>query len=273
MSVGSLQGATGGLFPGLASREPRGAMLLAAGRGRRMRPLTDATAKPLLLVGGQSLLDHALDRLAAAGVEQVVVNAHWQADQVERHLLARGARRPGPPRTVALREPEPLETGGAVRAALDAGLLDREAPFFVVNGDSLWLDGPSPALRRLAAGFDPERLDALLLLSRIVGAVGDVGLPDFAGDFALDPDGKLRRRGEHEIVPYVYAGVQIVSPRLFDGIAAGRFSMNLLWDRAIRTRRARGLVHDGPWFHLSRPADLIAAAAALRDPTFGPSDT
>ncbi len=262
-----------GLFPGLASRVPRTAIVLAAGYGRRMRPLTDATAKPLLVVGGQSLLDHALDRLGEASLEQVVVNAHWHAGQVERHLSARGERHPAPPRIVALREPTLLETGGGVLAALDAGLLDRDAPFFVVNGDSLWIDGPFPALGRLAAAFDPERCDVIMLVTRIAWAVGDIGRDDFPGDFAIDPVGQVRRKREHEIVPYVYAGVQLVSRSLFDGIAPGSFSMNLLWDRAIRSRRLRALVHDGPWFHLSRPADILAAETAINDPTFGPPDT
>ncbi len=262
-----------GLFPGLASRVPRTAIVLGAGYGRRMRPLTDNTAKPLLVVGGQSLLDHALDRLGDAGVEQVVVNTHWHADQIERRLAARGASRPGPPRTVALREAELLDTGGGVLAALDTGLLDRDAPFFVVNGDSLWIDGPFSALGRLAAAFDPDRSDVILLVTRIAWAVGEIGRDDFPGDFAVDPVGQVRRRREHEIVPYVYAGVQIVSSYLFEGIATGRFSMNLLWDRAIRTRRLRALVHDGPWFHLSRPGDLLAAEIAINDPTFGPPDT
>ena len=261
-----------GLFPGLASRVPRTGIVLCAGYGRRMRPLTDGTAKPLLVVGGQSLLDHALDRLGHAGVQQVVVNTHWHADQVEQRLSARGARHPGPPRTVALREPSLLETGGGVRAALDAGLLDRDAPFFVVNGDSLWIDGPFPALGRLAAAFDPERADVILLVTRIAWAVGDIGRDDFPGDFAVDPVGQVRRRREHEIAPYVYAGVQIVSRYLFEGAPTGAFSMNLLWDRAIRNRRLRALVHDGPWFHLSRPADLAAAETAIGDPTFGPPD-
>ncbi len=258
-----------GLFPSLASPVPHSAMVLAAGYGRRMRPLTDQTAKPLLEVAGRSLLDHALDRLAEVPIERVVVNAHWHADRLERHLLARA----GMPRTMLRREPDLLDTGGGVLGALDAGLLDREAPFFVVNGDSLWLDGPVAALSRLAAAFDPERLDVMLLVTRIAWAVGDLGRLDFAGDFAVDPNGLVRRRREQEIVPYVFAGVQIVSPHLFDGAAAGSFSMNRLWDRAIRSRRLRALVHDGPWFHLSRPADLAAAETAMLDPTFGPPDT
>ena len=266
-----------GLFPGLASRVPRTAIVLGAGLGRRMRPLTERTAKPLLVVAGQSLLDHALDRLRAAGVEQVVVNAHWHAEQIEHRLLARAVRRPGLPHLHALREPELLDTGGGVLAALQAGLLDRDAPFFVINGDSLWLDGPSPALDRLAAAFDPDRLDAMLLVTRVAWAVGDVGCEDFVGDFTVDASGQVQRRHEHEIAPYVYAGVQIVSPHLFESLqagAAGRvFGINPLWDRAIAAGRLRALVHEGPWFHLSRPADLVAAEAAMRDPMFGPPDT
>ena len=261
------------LFPRLESRIPRTAMVLAAGYGRRMRPLTDETAKPLLVLGGQSLLDHALNRLAEAGIEQVVVNAHWHADAVEHRLLARAASDPGLPHTTALREPALLDTGGSVLAALQAGLLDRTAPFFIINGDSLWIDGPFPALGRLVADFDPDRLDALLLVTRIAWAIGHIGREDFPGDFAVDPVGLVRRKREHEIVPYVYSGIQIVSPRLFEGVAQGRFSMNLLWDRAIQAKRLRALVHDGPWFHLSRPADLVAAEIAMNDPTFGPPDT
>ena len=260
------------LFAAPAAGPPRAAMVLAAGYGRRMRPLTEHTAKPLLAVAGQSLLDHALDRLRAAGIERVVINTHWQAE-IEQRLRARAERRPGPPYTVTLREEVLLDTGGGVQAALQVGMLDRDAAWFVLNGDSLWLDGPSPALDRLAAAFDPGRLDAMLLVSRIAWAVGDIGRSDFPGDFAVDANGQVRRRGEYEIVPYVYAGVQIVSPRLFDGVAAGAFSVNRLGDLAVRAGRLRALVHDGPWFHLSRPADLLAAEAAMRDPMFGPPDT
>src|SRR5215469_15735820 len=129
-------------------------MLLAAARGTRMRPLTERTAKPLLPLGGRALIDHALDRLAEAGVETVVVNAHWHGDQVAAHLAAR--RRP---RTIVRREPALLETGGGVKAALD---LLGPAPFLVVNGDAFWVDGPQPALARLAAAFDPTALDGVL---------------------------------------------------------------------------------------------------------------
>ena len=227
-------------------------MLLAAGIGTRMRPLTEATPKPLLPLGGRPLLDHALDRLAAAGVETVVVNAHWQADLVAAHLAARA----GGPETVLRREDALLDTGGGVRAALDRLGPD---PFFVVNGDSFWLDGPIPALDRLAAAWDIASADAVLLVHRTFQTQAETG----PGDFALDPWGQARRRGEREIVPYIYAGIQLVAPGLFAGAPAGRFSMNLLWDRAIEAGRLRAVVHDGLWFHLSTPADLAAAQATL----------
>ena len=257
------------LFGPRARIRPTHAVLLAAGFGRRMLPLTEQTPKPLLIVAGQPLIDHALDRLDAAGVEEVAVNAHFRSDEIERHLLARAARRTGRPHTTLLREPELLETGGAVLAALAGGQLGQAEPFFVVNGDSFWLDGPRPALSRLAEAFNPGRHDVMLLVSRIAWSVGEVG----AGDFAIDADGLVRRRDENEIVPYVFAGVQIVSPRLFAGIGHGSFSMNLLWDQAMRADRLRALVHDGPWFHLSRPADIVATERALRDPNFGPPNT
>lgn len=231
---------------------PRTAMLLAAGIGTRMRPLTEATAKPLLPLGGRSLIDHALDRLAAVGVETVVVNAHWQADLLAAHLASRA----GPPRTVLRREDTLLDTGGGVRAALD--LLGPD-PFFVVNGDAFWLDGPVPALDRLAAAWDAASADAVLLVHRTFQTQAETG----PGDFALDPWGQARRRREREIVPYIYAGIQLVAPALLAGVPEGRFSMNLVWDRAIAAGRLRGVVHDGLWFHLSTPADLAAAQATL----------
>ncbi len=231
---------------------PRTAMLLAAGIGSRMRPLTEATAKPLLPLGGRSLIDHALDRLAAVGVETVVVNAHWHADLVAAHLAAR----PGPPGIVLRREDTLLDTGGGVRAAL--GHLGPD-PFFVVNGDSFWLDGPVPALDRLAAAWDAATADGVLLVHRTFQTQAETG----PGDFALDPWGQARRRREREIVPYIYAGIQLVAPGLFAGAPEGRFSMNLLWDRAIAAGRLRAVVHDGLWFHLSTPADLAAAQATL----------
>jgi MurNAc alpha-1-phosphate uridylyltransferase len=230
----------------------RRAMLLAAGLGTRMRPLTERTAKPLLPLGGRALLDHALDRLGEAGVETVVINAHWQAERVAAHLAARA----GGPRTILRREPELLDTGGSVAAALD---LLGDAPFFVVNGDSFWLDGPSSTLARLADDWQPGEIDAVLLVHRTFQVHAEVG----AGDFALDKLGVVRRRHEREVVPYVYAGVQLTHAGLFAGAPPGRFSMNLLWDRTIAAGRIRAAVHDGLWFHLSTPPDLAEAEYTL----------
>ena len=231
---------------------PPTAMVLAAGLSKRMRPLTDRTAKPLLPLGGRALIDHALARLAEAGVETVVVNAHWQADRVAAHLAARSH-----PRTVLLREAALLDTGGSVKAALD---LLGEAPFFVVNGDAFWVDGPIPALARLVAAFDPARVDGVLLLHRSFQVRAAVGF----GDFALDPWGVPRRRGEREVVPYIYAGLQLISPDLLAGTPDGPFSMNLAWDEAMASGRLRAVVHDGLWFHLSTPADLAEAESLLQ---------
>ena len=239
---------------------PRAAMLLAAGLGTRMRPLTEHTAKPLLPLGGRTLLDHALDRLAAAGVELVVVNAHWHADRVAGHLAARD---PGGPEIIVRREAALLDTGGAVAAAL--GQIG-EAPFYVVNGDTVWLDGPTPALRRLAGAWDGAN-DVVLLVHRTFQVHAEIG----AGDFAIDSLGRARRRRPAEIVPYIYAGIQLISPALFAGAAAGPFSFNVLWDRAIARDRLRAVVHDGLWFHLSTPADLAEAESLLQARVLGDS--
>jgi MurNAc alpha-1-phosphate uridylyltransferase len=227
-------------------------MLLAAGLGTRMRPLTVRTAKPLLPLGGKALIDHALDRLVAAGVETVVVNAHWHARQIAMHLMARAQ-----PTTILRHEACLLETGGGVKAALDdLG----PAPFFVVNGDAFWVDGPQPALARLAAAFEPAEVDGVLLVHPTFQVRAEVGF----GDFALDPLGRLRRRGEREVVPYMFAGVQLIAPALLAGIPAGTFSMNEAWDVAIAAGRLRAVVHDGLWFHLSTPADLAEAESILQ---------
>lgn len=228
------------------------AMVLAAGLGTRMRPLSEAMPKPLLPLAGRSLLDHALDRLTDAGVTDAVVNAHWLADQVAACVAARSA-----PRITLQREETLLETGGGVARALP---VLGNAPFAVVNGDAFWLDGPHPALQRLAAAFDPERMDGLLLLIRTAQIAGEVG----RGDFMLDPLGLLRRPEEGEVSPYLFGGVQILSPVLFEGAPSGAFSLNRLYDRAIEAGRLYGLVHDGVWFHLSTPADLEHAEDVLR---------
>lgn len=234
---------------------PKRAMVLAAGLATRMRPLTDTTAKPLLHVAGRSLLDRALDHLAAAGVERVVVNTHWQADRVRGALAARDR-----PETIESHEERLLETGGGVvRALPDLG----DDPFYIVNGDAFWLDGARPALARIAEAFDPDTTDAVLLVHRAAQ------LPFYAGrgDFAVDPLGRVRRPKEKEIVPYLYAGVQLVSPALFGDAPEGAFSTNLLWDRAIEADRLRAVVHDGVWLHLSTPEDIAEAEEMLRGRT------
>jgi MurNAc alpha-1-phosphate uridylyltransferase len=226
-------------------------MVLAAGLGLRMRPLTATTAKPLLTLGGRSLLDRALDRLEAVGIGEAVVNAHWHADQVAAAVAARRT-----PRVTLQREDVLLETGGGVARARP---LLGSGPFAVCNGDSVWLDGPKPALARMAAAFDPERMDGMLLLVRGAQVEGEIG----RGDFLLDPLGRARRPKERELAPYVFAGVQILAPGLLRDVPPGPFSLNLLYDRAIEAGRLYALVHDGVWFHLSTPPDLERAEAAM----------
>lgn len=227
-------------------------MVLAAGLGLRMRPLTVNTPKPLLRLQGRTLLDRALDRFAAGGIRNVVVNAHWQAQQVAAAVAARTDL------SLSLQhEHDLLETGGGVTMALPklgAG------PFAVANGDSVWLDGPDPALAHLGRAFDPARMDALLLLVRTAQVDGEVG----RGDFLLDPLGRARRPRERELAPYIFSGVQVLAPALFADAPQGAFSLNRLYDRAIAAGRLFGLVHDGVWFHLSTPPDLVRAEAAMQ---------
>lgn len=230
---------------------PRRAMVLAAGLGLRMRPLTERLPKPLLPVAGRTLLDRALDRLAAAGVEAAVVNTHHLADQIARHLAARAH-----PRVILSHEPELLETGGGVAKAL-AELAP--GPFYVINSDTLWLDGEHRALERLAEAWDEWRMEALLLLQEVERANGYAG----AGDFHLAPDGRLERRREGERARFLFTGIQLLSMRLFDGAKVERFSLNRLYDRAIGGGRLYGLVHDGAFFHVGTREGLALAEQVL----------
>jgi MurNAc alpha-1-phosphate uridylyltransferase len=227
------------------------AVILSAGLGTRMRPLTAATPKPLLPLGGRPILEHTLERLQEAGVSRIIVNAHYLADQIANFL------RPYKNVTVT-HEGELQDTGGAVTAMLAKNLLP-DSPFYVVDGDAYWVDGPTPTLPRLERAFDAARTDAVLLLARGAGAVAETG----QGDFIWPRDGGLRRRGERDVAPYVYAGVQLVSPALFAAAPAEPFSMNLLWDRALAAGRCGAVVHDGLWFHLSTPEDLAQAQGML----------
>jgi MurNAc alpha-1-phosphate uridylyltransferase len=232
---------------------PKTGMVLAAGRGQRLRPITDTLPKPLVRVQGRALLDHAIDRLEAAGVERVVVNIHYLGELIAEHLAARTS-----PEIVLSREAVALETGGGVRHALP---LLGEEPFFVVNGDSLWLDGATPALLRLADAWNAATDDVLLLLQPTATAVGyDGGI----GDYALETGGRPHRRKVPEPVPYLYAGVQLLSPGVFAGTPDGAFSLVRIYDQAEAAGMLGAVVHDGGWYHVSTPDGLILVEDALR---------
>jgi MurNAc alpha-1-phosphate uridylyltransferase len=228
-------------------------MVLAAGLGLRMRPLTDTMPKPLVNVAGKALIDHVLDRLSDAGVEHVVVNVHHLADAIERHLAAR--TRP----QVVLSDERGLllGTGGGIRLALpQLG----DAPFFLINADTIWIDGVKPNLMRLAETFDPARMDALLLLAPAAGSIGYSG----HGDFIMMPDGILRRRGEREVAPFVYAGAAILAPALFADAPAGEFPLMMLFARAAEAGRLHGLRLEGLWMHVGTPEAIAQAEAAIK---------
>ncbi len=231
---------------------PRRAMVLAAGLGTRMRAFNGHVPKPLVQVGGKPLVDYVLDRLADAGVERAVINVHHLADQIERHL----AQRQHPEIVISDERRELLGTaGGVVKALPELG----GAPFFHVNSDTIWIDGVTPNLRRLAAAFDPARMDALLLLATSISSIGYSG----RGDFAMGPDGRLRRRGERDVVPFVYSGAAILTPAFFAGVGPGPSSMSPLFDRAIESERLYGLRLEGLWMHVGTPDAVKAAEAAI----------
>ncbi len=222
------------------------AMVLAAGLGVRMRPLTLTRPKPLLTVAGITLLDHALNRIAAAGLTTAVVNYCYLGEMIADHLSRRTQ-----PTIILSPEPSPLETGGGIKLAL-AHLGSR--PFLSANADILWLDGKEQAIRRLVGAWNEATMDALLLIMPTERAHGYHG----QGDFDIEIDGRLARPGKGNAAPYVFSGVQIISPRLFADTPEGAFSTNLVWDRALRTGRLQGVVHDGEWFHVGTPEALQA---------------
>jgi MurNAc alpha-1-phosphate uridylyltransferase len=237
-------------------RVPDRAMVLAAGLGTRMRPLNGQVPKPLVQVGGKALIDRVLDRLAEIGVERAVVNVHHLADQIERHLHSRQR-----PRIVISDERRGLlGTGGGIVKAL--GTLG-DAPFFHVNSDTIWIDGVKPNLGRLAAAFDPDRMDGLLLLAPTATSIGYAG----RGDFAMTAEGRLIRRGEREVVPFVYAGAAILAPPLFRGAPEGAFPLTALFERAAAAGRLFGLRLEGVWMHVGTPEAVAAAEAAIVDST------
>ncbi len=232
--------------PHVAVDVPQTAMILAAGLGKRMRPLTATRPKPLVVVAGRTLLDRALDRVAAAGIGTAVVNAHYFADQIEAAVAARQAGR-------AIRVSDEraclLETGGGVAAALP--LIDAD-PFFVVNADNMWIDGSADTLRLLAQRWDAAQMDALLLLVPLARANGYEG----RGDFHMDPLGQLQPRGDVRVAPFVFSGIQIIAKRLFDGEPIEPFSMWRAWNKALANDRLYGAVHNGLWFHVGTPASI-----------------
>jgi MurNAc alpha-1-phosphate uridylyltransferase len=241
-------------MPAPTSSAPKRAMILAAGLGKRMRPITVTTPKPLVEVGGKALIDHALDSLENAGVERVVVNVHYLADLVGVHV----ARRQRPAITISDERAALLDTGGGVQKALP--LLGDE-PFYLLNSDSFWIEGARPNLAWLADGWRDDSMDALLLLAPTVRTVGYHG----RGDFRMDPAGRLVRRPEREVVPFVYAGAAILHPRLFAGAPSGAFSLNLLFERAIEAGRLFGVRLDGIWFHVGTPDAIGEAELTIAD--------
>jgi MurNAc alpha-1-phosphate uridylyltransferase len=223
-------------------------MVLAAGYGRRMLPLTETIPKPLVRLKGQPLIDHVLDRIAAAGIPRAVVNVHHFADKLEAHV----ARRERPRITISDERAQMLDTGGGVAKALS---LLGPAPFLIHNSDSVWIEGVGSNLERLFAAWDEARMDALMLLTSATTSIGYDG----QGDFSMDTDGRLERRGERQLAPFVFTGVSIAHPRMFEGSPSGPFSLNAPWDRAIDKGRIFGVRLDGLWMHVGTPQALAEA--------------
>jgi N-acetyl-alpha-D-muramate 1-phosphate uridylyltransferase len=231
---------------------PKTAFVLAAGLGTRMRPHNGHVPKPMVTVAGKSLIDYGLDRLAEAGIEVAVVNVHHLADALEQHL----AKRQRPRIVISDERGELLGTGGGIAKAMPK---IGNAPFFLTNSDTFWLDGVKPNFARLAEAYDAATMDALLLLAPTAGSIGYEG----RGDYAMLSDGRLQRRGEQEVVPYVYAGAAILSPNLFADAPAGAFALTRLFDQAGSNGRLFGLRLEGVWMHVGTPEAVAAAEAAL----------
>ena len=241
------------LRPDPEAAVPPVAMVLAAGLGKRMRPLTATRPKPLVEVAGKPLLDHCLDRLRAAGVRKAVVNVHYLADALEAHLACRPS---GLEVAISDERSLLLETGGGLMQA--RSMIDGD-PFLAINSDNLWIDGPADTLKLLASHWDGSKMDALLLLVPHARAYNHGGL----GDFHMDRSGRLRRRGRSRVAPFVYTGIQIISKSLLKDAPQGPFSTNLFWDRAIEQGRCYGAVHQGLWFDVGTPEAIGATEQVL----------
>ena len=239
----------------VAASVPRTAMIMAAGLGKRMRPLTATRPKPLIHVAGKALLDHVLEKLRASGVEKVVVNVHYLPDALEAHLES---REHGLEIVISDERDLLLETGGGMVKA--APLIDSD-PFLAINSDNLWIDGPADTLKLLASQWDDGRMDALLLLVPQARALNHKGI----GDFHMDRTGRLRRRDRSHVAPFVFTGIQMVSKRLLRDAPEGPFSTNILWDRAIEEGRCFGAVHQGLWFDVGTPDAIQMTESALEN--------
>jgi MurNAc alpha-1-phosphate uridylyltransferase len=231
-----------------ATWRPEAAMVLGGGLGKRMMPLTKDIPKPMVVLKGRTLVDHVLDRIAAAGVKRAVVNVHYQADKLEAHVKKRGT----PQIVISDERQELLDTGGGTVKALP--LLGDE-PFLIHNSDSVWIEGVGSNLERMFSFWDPDTMDSLMLLASAATSLGYEGL----GDFGMEKDGLLSRRGERQTVPFVFTGVSIAHPRLFNGAQQGVYSLNRLWDKAIDSRRLYGIRLDGLWMHVGTPEALVEA--------------
>ena len=234
---------------------PRTAMIMAAGLGKRMRPLTATRPKPLIEVNGKALLDHVLEKLRAAGVKKIVVNVHYLADALEAHLVTRAE---GLEVVISDERNLLMETGGGLVKA--APKIDSD-PFLALNSDNLWIDGPADTIKLLASQWDDSKMDALLLLVPQARALNHKGM----GDFHMDRSGRIRRRERSHVAPFVFTGIQMISKRLLRDAPDGPFSTNILWDRAIAENRAFGAVHQGLWFDVGTPQSIPMTEAALEN--------
>jgi MurNAc alpha-1-phosphate uridylyltransferase len=231
---------------------PKTAMVFAAGVGTRMRPITDTLPKPLVKVGGRALIDRSLDRLAESGVERAIVNVHWLADQIEAHL----AKRQAPKIVISDERSKLLDQGGGIKRALSMIGAD---PFLICNTDAFWIEGPRSNIARLARAFDPEAMDILLLVAAGAGAVG----VDWPGDFVMARDGRLEPRDPRHVAPFVYTGVGIIKPRLFESETAEAFRLAPYFHAAAAEGRLYGVRLDGLWVHVGRPETIAEAERAI----------
>ena len=237
------------------AKVPTTAMIMAAGLGKRMRPLTATKPKPLIEVNGKALLDHVLEKLGTAGVQKVVVNVHYLADALEAHLATRAH---GLDVVISDERTLLMETGGGLVKA--SPMIDCD-PFLALNSDNLWIDGPADTVKLLASQWDDSKMDALLLLVPQARALNHKGI----GDFHMDRTGRLRRREKSHVAPFVFTGIQMASKRLLRDAPDGPFSTNILWDRAIEEGRCFGAVHQGLWFDVGTPQSIQMTETVLEN--------